>query len=287
MQVVRSAPEDVARSSQPLAVDLMKLHVAARRSLLASIVISGVFCLWVAPASAQDCGNWPYPVLCTADLVLTDGSFDRRTLGGETSIGLAPRGEVELELDGRDQRGRYFPGERLALDYDDRDCGSMLRVEDLGEGRVRVEAAATQGSCTLEIFAPNNLNFRWLLEVEISAAARVRYSRTESEFLVRALYLAILNREPDPGGFSLAVTEIEGGNLEGQIEGMLRYAPFRGGGAGWSPEQILEQFYQGILGREADSGGVRVYLGEMRRGQYASVLLKLIRSPEFERRLQR
>jgi len=32
---------------------------------------------------------------------------------------------------------------------------------------------------------------------------------------------------------------------------------------------------------------VRLYLGEMRRRQYTSVLLKLIRSPEFERRLQR
>ncbi len=48
---------------------------------------------------------------------------------------------------------------------------------------------------------------------------------------------------------------------------------------------ILEQFYPGILDREGDRAGVRLYLGEMRRRQYASVLLKLIRSPEFEGRL--
>jgi len=265
----------------------MSLFVTARRSLLASVFVFGFLSLWARPAAAQDCGNWPYPVLCTADLVVTDGSFDRRALDRESSIRLAPRGGLDLELDGRDQRGRYFPGERLALDYDDRECGSMLRVEDLGEGRLRVEATATQGRCRLEVFAPNNLNFRWLLEIEISAAARVAYTRAESELLADALYLAILNREPDSGGLDLAVAGIQAGNLEALIDGMLGSAEFRGSGAGLSPAQLLEQFYQGILGREGDSGGVRLYLGEMRRGQYASVLLKLIRSPEFERRLQR
>ena len=57
--------------------------------------------------------------------------------------------------------------------------------------------------------------------------------------------------------------------------------------AGVDAATLLERFYQGILGREPDSGGVRLYLADMRRGQYASVLLNLIRSPEFERRLQR
>jgi hypothetical protein len=219
--------------------------------------------------------------------VVTDGNFDRRALGRQTSVRLGPRDRLDLELDARDQRGRYFPADRLALAFDDRRCRSMLRVEGRGEGRIRIDAAATQGRCTLEIFAPNNLNFRWLLEVEISAAARASYDRAESEFVVNALYLAILGREPDSGGFDTAVREVQSGNLQGLVEGMLRSGEFRQVGAPLSTVQLLEQFYRGILGRESDSAGSRLYQGEMRRGQYASVLLKLIRSEEFERRLQR
>ncbi len=226
-------------------------------------------------------------MLCTAELVVTDGAYDRRSLGRETSISMAPRGRLELELDARDQRGRYFPAERLALGYDDRECRGMLRVEDRGEGRMRVEARAAEGRCTLEVFAPNNLNFRWFLQVEISAVARVSYDRAESAFVTTALYRAILARDPDPGGFDPARDAIENGSLEAVVEGMLGSSEFREVSAGMSPAQLLEQFYEGILGREGDSAGVRLYLGEMRRGQYASVLLKLIRSPEFERRLQR
>lgn len=239
------------------------------------------------PATPQDCGNWPYPVLCSAELVASDRGYDRQVLARESLIRLAPREQLDLEIDARDQRGRYFPADRLALGFDDRRCGAMLRVEDLGEGRLSIEASATQGRCTLEVFAPNNMNFRWLLEVEITAAARVSYDRAEAEFVVAALYLAILNREPDPIGFGPATNLVQSGGLESQVEGMLRSSEFREVSAEWSAGQLLEQFYLGILGREGDSAGVRLYQGEMRRGQYASVLLKLIRSPEFERRLQR
>jgi hypothetical protein len=238
------------------------------------------------PATPQDCGNWPYPVLCSAELVATDGGYDRQVLGRETRVRLGPREEIDLELDGRDQRGRYFPGDRLALDFDQGRCGGMLAIEDLGQGRLRIQASAAEGRCTLEVFAPNNMNFRWLLEVEIVAAARASYSRAEAEFVVGALYLAILNREPDPGGFGPATNLVQSGDLEAQVNGMLRSGEFREVSAGVSSAQLLEQFYQGILGREGDSAGTRLYQAEMRRGQYASVLLKLIRSPEFERRLQ-
>ncbi len=255
--------------------------------LTALILAMGPLSSGGRPAAAQDCGNWSYPVLCSADLVATDGAYDRQVLGRETRIRLGPREQLDLELDARDQRGRYFPGDRLALGFDANRCGSMLRIEDLGEGRLRIEASATQGRCTLEVFAPNNMNFRWLLEVEISAAARASYDRAEAELLVNALYLAILNREADPGGFGPATNMVQSGDLEAQVDGMLRSGEFREVSADLSTAELLEQFYQGILGRDGDSAGVRLYQGEMRRGQYASVLLKLIRSPEFERRLQR
>jgi hypothetical protein len=226
-------------------------------------------------------------MVCTATLVAVDADYDSTRLGERSRIELGPRQQVVLEVDARDQHGRRFPPERLAVSYDDYRCRPIVGVEELGEGRLRVSATAAEGRCTLEIWMPNNLNFAWEVEVGISVGARTGYERAEAEVVARALYAAILGREPDPGGFSLAVTEIQAGNLESLVEGMLRSAEFRQVVDGMTPAQILEQFYQGILGREGDSGGVRLYLGEMRRGQYASVLLKLVRSPEFERRLQR
>ena len=97
----------------------------------------------------------------------------------------------------------------------------------------------------------------------------------------------MLGREPDEGGLRSAVAEIEAGNLETQVDGMTRSAEFAGVAGSLSATELLEQFYRGVLGREGDPAGMRLYGGEMRRGQYSSVLLKLIRSPEFELRLQR
>jgi hypothetical protein len=103
--------------------------------------------------------------------------------------------------------------------------------------------------------------------------------------VTNAVYAALLARAPDASGFSSAVAEIQSCNLETLLIAMLGSQEFRAATSGMTAAQILEQFYQGILDREGDSAGVRLYLGEMRRRQYASVLLKLIRSPEFERRL--
>ena len=243
--------------------------------------------LWVGPVAAQDCGNWYRPMVCTVELVATDSDYQRVRLSERSRIELAPREQIELELDARDQGGRRFPADRLAVSYDDYGCRSMLHLEDRGEGQLRLSATAAEGRCTLEIWMPNNLNFIWEVEVEIRVGARTGYDRAEAEFLANALYAAILNRVPDDAGFRQAVGELQAGNLEAQIDGMLRSPEFRQVGQGLAAAQLLEQFYQGILGREGDSPGVRLYLGEMRRGQSASVLLKLIRSPEFESRLQR
>lgn len=257
-----------------------------RRILMVSMLTGLAALCWVDPAAAQDCGDWYRPMVCTAELIVTDADYDSARLGQRSRIELAPRQQLDLEIEARDQSGRRFPVERLAIRYDEYDCSSMLSVEDRGDGRLRVAASAAEGRCTLEIWMPNNLNFAWEVDFSIAASQRISYDRAESRFIADALYAAVLNREPDASGFNAAVAEIQAGNLEAQVDGMARSSEFRQTISGMSAAQVLEQFYQGILGRSGDAAGSRLYLGEMRRGQYASVLLKLIRSPEFERRLQ-
>lgn len=266
-------------------------HPAGSRRKAASPVLSivGLAALLLAPATAwaQNCGDWSRPVVCRAELIAIDEDHRNDRLNDRTRIELAPRQRLELEVDARDQYGRQFPPENMALGFDDYRCRSILNVEDRGEGRLRVEATAAEGRCTLDIWMPNNLNFRWQLDVEISAGARSSYERAEAEIVANALYAAILDRQADAGGFSGAVAEIQSGNLDAQIDAMTRSSEFQQVLAGMAAEQVLEQFYRGILDRQADSAGVRLYLSEIQRRQYASVLRKLILSPEFERRLQR
>ncbi|MBM3777819.1 MAG: DUF4214 domain-containing protein [Acidimicrobiia bacterium] len=240
----------------------------------------------VAPdAEAQDCGSWSQPILCEAVLVATvDGAGSDR-VGGRARLRLAPRGGAELAIDGRDQRGRRFPADRLALDVAETGCGRLLQIENRGRGVLRLNARSDAGRCRLELWVPGNLNFLWQLDVEVDPGARTSYSRREAESIVRMLYRAVLGRDVDEGSARAASAEVQQGHLEALIASMVRSAEFAERRAATSPEELLDQFYEGIFDRTTDTGGVREYLNLMRSGRYADVLIRMIRSAEFERRL--
>lgn len=252
-------------------------------ALLSTILLAGPS----AEASAQDCGNWRDPVLCQVELQKTDADRRWDRFDPNRTLEIPPNTDIEIELRGRDQSGRTFPQYRLVLGYDDRDCGSVLEVEDRGEGRISLRARRSDGRCRLELFAPGNMNFSWRVDVEVTAGARMGYSRAEADHIARALYRGILGREADAGGLSGAVNEIQRGNLENQIDAMLNSNEFRQSIASAGPSDILERFYRGLLDRPADGDGVRAFLGDVERRRYAEVVMGLIRSPEFEDRLSR
>ena len=79
-----------------------------------------VFLAHAEPAVAQDCGNWSRPVLCEVELVVYDNVGSATRLSGRSRLQLAPREEFTLSLQGRDQRGRTFPAEWMAIGFDDR-----------------------------------------------------------------------------------------------------------------------------------------------------------------------
>ena len=237
------------------------------------------------PALAQDCGSWSRPVLCEAELVATvEGGGDQR-FDGRSSYRLAPRGQMDLELSGRDQRGRRFPAERVVLRYDQVGCRRLLDIQDRGQQGLRIIAQSDTGRCRLRVWVPGNLNFEWNIELEVDPAARTSYDRSEAEFVVDALYSAILDRDPDRESQRSAVAEVQQGNIENLLNSMFRSREFASMRDGVSPEELLDRFYLGIFDREADSGGVSEYLGLVRTGRYADTLLRMIRSTEFERRL--
>lgn len=237
-----------------------------------------------AVAAAQDCGSWPQPVLCDAQLLVTTDGTKAERLKSDSRLRLAPRGQVDLEIEGRDQRGRRFPDEYLVLGYRNDGCGRLLQFEDRSRG-LRIRARGEAGRCRLELWVPGNLNFRWTLDVDVDPAARTSYSRRDAETIVRALYRAVLQRDVDQDSLRAAVAEIQQGNLESLVGSMVRSGEFLTRRGRISPEEMLDAFYDGVFRRPPDSGGVKDYLNLVRQGRHAEVLLRLIRSAEFEKRL--
>ena len=264
-------------------------HLFGRSNGARALAILALFVLGslatAQAALAQDCGSWSRPVLCEAGLVATVDAGAASQLDGRSPYRLAPRGQMDIALDGRDQRGRRFPEERVVLRYDGAGCRRPLDIQDRGERGLRITARADAGRCRLQVWVPGNLNFEWDIELEVDPAARSSYERQDAEFIVDALYLAILAREPDRDSRRGAVAEVQQGNIENLLNSMSRSPEFVAIRNTVSPEELLDRFYLGIFDRDADSDGVRAFLGLVRSGRYTDTLLRMMRSTEFERRL--
>jgi hypothetical protein len=251
----------------------------------ASLALS---CLATAsPARAQPCStDRSQPVVCSTELaVIRPGERWGDVFTGSV-LTLPARSTIELQARPADQWGRRFPEERFRFVLDlDRDCDDLLSVSEVNEVTLRIETGIHEGNCDALVWVPNDLNLDRRIRFEVERSKSRSYSRAESEVMARALYRAILGRDPDPEGLRGATLEIQKGDLEDQVSSMLRSPEFQSQRAHLSAGELLESFYQGILGRQADTSGVRTYFRRVERRDYAGVVLDLIRSEEFEERM--
>lgn len=258
------------------------------RTLLALLPLLSLVLL-ASPAHAQDCGSWREPILCEGSLETRgpDGRWEQVDPRDPLAVPLDEA--VELQLSGRDQSGRTFPAFRLHLDVDDRDCDRILDVENLDEGRLRLEGR-DEGRCVLEAWLPGNLNFAWRLDVEVARAPRAPragYDRSEAEIVARSLYRAILDREPHEAGLNAAIAEIQRGRLESQVRAMVTSQEFFDNFSNVGAAGLLDQFHEGFFDTPADSEDVDRHLEDMQYRRYTDVLLGMIQSEEFEAILER
>ena len=75
------------------------------------------------------------------------------------------------------------------------------------------------------------------------------HRRGDSEYLVDALYNAILDRDPDAPSWRSAVAEVQRGNMEGLIDAMVRSQEFGESRNDVPPGDLLDRFYLGIFDR--------------------------------------
>lgn len=113
------------------------------------------------------------------------------------------------------------------------------------------------------------------------------YTRPEARTISNRLYRALLGRNVDENSMRAVIDEVQAGRLRPQIDSILRSPEFRSKAAELSAEALLDQIYDGLLGRPTDPGGTRTYLSKIQRREYAAVLLTIIESREFRNRLPR
>src|SRR5262245_37972290 len=111
------------------------------------------------------------------------------------------------------------------------------------------------------------------------------YTRREGDIIGARLFKAILGRDGAGSGANDASTQVVLGRLDSQVSAMFNSPEFRQRFGGTPPSQLLDQIYQGLLDRRADEGGIRTYLGDIERRQYASVVTRIIGDPEFQTRI--
>lgn len=109
-----------------------------------------------------------------------------------------------------------------------------------------------------------------------------RMTQTQSGYVAERLYLAVLGREPDAQGLSNATSEIRFGNLE-KLTNSLLYSS-EGRALRLTPEEWLEQIYQGLLGRPPGAGA-QSHLPRLQQGRPDEVILTILNSEEFLRDL--
>lgn len=267
-----------------------------RRRVALSGIAVGIALLSAGSAVAdhRGCEDWRRPYV--TELEVWVGTSDRR--GGEEvgrdGIRLEPRARVDVAVIGRDQKGDRFPDDRLPLGLEvSQDCDRLITVRENGKTGLRIEAGERAGTCSFAVYLPGNENVERRIDVNVGAERRSddggfspfgHAKPRDAEFMAKCLYQAILRREADPEGLKLATDQVADGKTEKLIDAMFNSKEFRDRSGARSSEEMLEQFYQGILGRPADRGGRYTYLPQVKKGAYKEVLIKLISSDEYRKR---
>ena len=113
------------------------------------------------------------------------------------------------------------------------------------------------------------------------------YTRAQAGHVAQSLYRALLDRNVDVDSVRAAVDEIEDGRLRAQVDSIVRSPEFRSHSASLGADALLDQLYQGLLGRPIDPGGTRTYLARIQRREYTAVVMAIVESREYRSRLPR
>jgi len=251
------------------------------------------------PGDRSHWNQWSQPMV--ADTVLN--VLGRGSLDGET-LYLPPGERISIEASAVDQDGRPFPQERFRFGFDlDSSCGGLVQLEDFEHGTIHLRTADRTGTCNALFWVPNNMNLDRPLQIEVGRRGGAylqpkpgvrppgAYGRgddgvdSHNVFVATSVFEAILGREADNRWLSEASAEVGRGHTRDLIRSLLDSPEFRERRSRLSPDQLLESFYRGLLGRDVDPSGQRNYIGDVRNGHYEGVIVDILGSEEYRQRL--
>ena len=241
---------------------------------------------WAPVARAQGpFDGWREPVVVEVELAGARDGERPRTLG-RGRIELGPRESFTIAYEAYDQDGRRFPRDRFQMGVElGRDCEGRLSLSETRSGDLRFTAGRDRGRCRALLYAPGNLNLEYELEFDVTGLGTTNYTRRQAEEIAERLYLAILQRGIESSARATAVAEIQRGRLENQVRSMVDSREFAEIRRQSQPADLLEAFFDALLGRAPDSAGANDYLRELARGRYLQAIMNLVQSAEFEESL--
>lgn len=266
------------------------------RTAALALALTATILTMVAPeARAQ---NLDEPVATETVLSLPGGG----TVSGDT-LYLPLDQEVELRISARDQHGREFPQQRLRFEFTmDRNCHGLVELTGADDHGITLRTGKGAGSCDVLLWLPNNLNADRRLRIVgnrgaggsgaggsggVVTAPATGPIDTREELIAASLFRAVLGREPDAEWVAAASAEIRRNRLRDQIQGLLGSDEFRQRRDAREANDILRDFYRGLLGRDPDTSGMRRYLDNIQRGEYEPVIREILDSDEFDERVDR
>ena len=110
-------------------------------------------------------------------------------------------------------------------------------------------------------------------------------NETEAKRIVECLYLGFFGRKPDPKGSRGAVRAVMNGHTAHAAWMMGKSKEFEKIKLSKEPEQLVEQFYRGILRRIPEDREREEALSDLEREGPATLALKLMVSPEVKNQL--
>lgn len=257
------------------------------------IITALALSLTVAAPEARAQAGPDEPVATETVLSLSGGG----TVEGDTLY--LPLGEtVELRVEALDQFGRRFPQERLRFEFDlDRNCQGLVELVDASDDSVTLRTGEDPGSCDVLSWLPNNMNADRRLRIvgnrdgRAGSGVAIRPAPgtidTREELVAASLFRAVLGRDPDQEWLAGAAEQVRRNQSREAIRSLLASQEFRERRQNRSPEDLLRDFYQGLLGREPDPSGAHRYRGAMHEGRYEDVIRDILDSSEFRDRLTR
>lgn len=260
-----------------------------KRTSLAQTAVLALTLTLAAPAAHAQTGQ---PVATETVLSLPGGG----TVDGDT-LYLPLDRRVELRVGARDQYGQAFPQQRLRFEFDfDRDCRGLVELTSASDNGVTLRTGKGAGSCEVLLWLPNNMNADRRLRIVGNRAASsgnlttkpaVGAIDTREELIAVSLFRSVLARDPDDQWIAAASEQVRRNQTTDQIRSLLRSPEFNQRRQTVSPNGLLRDIYQGLLGRDPDPAGVRRYLDNVQRGEFEDVIREILDSREFRERISR